>query len=108
MNGCILIRAAELIRMIDPPRAPSMILCAPAITVFHTPVTLTSMTSRKSPGVMAHTVIDRLAESLEILGCRGVVSNTRRLACDVDGDDVGALAGHPNCMRAALTTSRTG
>jgi len=52
MNGCILIPAAELIKMIDPPRPPSMIVCAPAITVFQVPVTLMSMTSRKYMGLM--------------------------------------------------------
>ena len=39
--------------MIDPPRPPSMICCAPAITVFQVPVTLTSITSRKASGVMS-------------------------------------------------------
>jgi hypothetical protein len=53
MNGCIFIPAAELIRMIDPPRPPSMILGAPAITAFQVPVTLTSMTSRNDSGVIS-------------------------------------------------------
>ena len=53
MNGCIFKPAAELIRMIEPPRPPSMILFAPAITVFHVPVTLMSITSRKDSGVMS-------------------------------------------------------
>src|ERR1700744_4163180 len=53
MNGCIFIPAAELIKMIDPPRPPSMIFCAPAITVFHVPVTLTSITSRNDSGVIS-------------------------------------------------------
>src|ERR1700742_32823 len=53
MNGCIFIPAAELIKMIDPPRPPSMICCAPAITVFHVPVTLTSITSRNDSGVIS-------------------------------------------------------
>src|SRR3954467_15440994 len=53
MNGCNLTPAAELIRMIDPPRPPSMTCCAPAITEFQVPVTLTSMTSRNSSGVIA-------------------------------------------------------
>jgi len=53
MNGCILMPAAELIRMIEPPRPPSTIKPAPAITVFQTPVTLMSITSRKASGVMA-------------------------------------------------------
>ena len=39
--------------MIDPPRPPSMIFCAPAITVFQVPVTLTSMTSRNDSGVIS-------------------------------------------------------
>ena len=53
MNGCIFMPAAELIRMMEPPRPPSMILSAPAITVFQVPVTLMSMTSRKFSGVMS-------------------------------------------------------
>ena len=53
MNGCIFIPAAELIRMIDPPRPPSMIFGAPAITAFQVPVTLTSMTSRNDSGVIS-------------------------------------------------------
>jgi hypothetical protein len=39
--------------MIDPPRPPSMICCAPAITVFQVPVTLTSMMSRNDSGVIS-------------------------------------------------------
>ena len=88
MNGCILMPAAELIRMIDPPRPPSMICCAPAITVFHVPVTLTSMTSRNDSGVISfqacgaempalatmtssrpeavHAVVDGLAQPIEV------------------------------------------
>src|ERR1700721_1689902 len=53
MNGCIFMPAAELIKMIDPPRPPSMIFCAPAITVFHVPVTFTSITSRNDSGVIS-------------------------------------------------------
>ncbi len=39
--------------MIEPPRPPSMIRCAPAITVFHVPVTFTSMMSRNDSGVIS-------------------------------------------------------
>ena len=53
MNGCILMPAAELIRMIEPPRPPLMIVAAPAMTVFQTPVTLMSITSRNASGVMS-------------------------------------------------------
>ena len=43
-----LIPAAELIRMIEPPRPPSMIVGRPAITAFQVPVTLMSITSRNA------------------------------------------------------------
>ena len=88
--------------MIDPPRPPSMIFCAPAITVFQVPMTLTSITSRMASGVISFQAAgaDRF---VEVLRCRRVVGHTRRqLAREIDRDDVGALGGHPNRMRAAL------
>ena len=141
--------------MIDPPRPPSMIFCAPAMTVFQVPVTLMSMTSRKSSEVMASHVwgaetpalatmmssrpsaatpsstalrspstsrtsttearifwtggLDRLDGFGEIIGSGGIVRDAgRKLACDVDGDDVGALVGHPDSMCAALAPCRSG
>ena len=142
--------------MIDPPRPPSMIFCAPAITVFQVPVTLMSMTSRNSSGVISShacgaatpgvgdddvepaqcgdAVVDGLAQPVEVAGVddrrrgsggpvastrrtvssrssgvAGVVGHARRqLAGDVDGDDVGALVGHPDGVRAALAPRRSG
>ncbi len=79
--------------MIDPPRPPSMIVCAPAITVFHVPVTLMSITSRNASGVIAFqacgggdagvgdddvesaefgdTVVDGFAQAVEVAGVDG-------------------------------------
>ncbi|CAG7423307.1 hypothetical protein PICSAR42_04579 [Mycobacterium avium subsp. paratuberculosis] len=48
----MLMPAAEPIRMIDPPRPPSMMCCAPAITVFQVPTTLVSMVSRNACAVI--------------------------------------------------------
>ena len=41
-----------------------------------------------------------------LLGRRRVGNAGRKLAGDVDGDDVGALAGHANGVRPALATRR--
>ena len=44
MNGCTFIPAAELVRMTEPP--PARTRCgAPAMTVFHTPVTFVLIVS---------------------------------------------------------------
>jgi len=47
--------------MIDPPRPPSMIFWAPAITVFQVPVTLTSITSRTTQLIFSMAVYVRAA-----------------------------------------------
>ena len=48
--------------------------------------------------------LDELDGLGEVVGSRGIVGNARRkFARDVDGDDVGALVGHPDCVRATLT-----
>ncbi|CNI13578.1 Uncharacterised protein [Mycobacterium tuberculosis] len=52
MNGSITTPAADPMRMIDPPRPPSMMCWALAITVFQVPVTLVSMVSRKDSAVI--------------------------------------------------------
>lgn len=52
MNDCILMPAAEPIRMIEPPRPPSMMCRTPAITVFQVPITLVSMVSRNACAVI--------------------------------------------------------
>src|SRR5258708_411034 len=45
----------------------------------------------------------------EIIGSSGIVRDAgRKLACHVDGDDVGALIGHPHRMRTALAPCRPG
>lgn len=52
MNDCILMPAAEPMRMIEPPRPPSMMCRTPAITVFQVPITLVSMVSRNACAVI--------------------------------------------------------
>ena len=45
----------------------------------------------------------------EVIGSGGIVRDAwRKLACDVDRDDVGALVGHPDGMCAALAARRSG
>jgi hypothetical protein len=54
-------------------------------------------------------VLDKLDGSGEISRSGGILRDAgRKLACDVDGDDVGALVGHSDCMGAYLAACRSG
>jgi hypothetical protein len=102
MNGCIFFPAAELIRMIEPPRFRH-----PVVDCLAQTLEIASVDDRREDAAARR--LHQPRGFGEILGSRRVVAHTgRQLSRDVHGDDVGALVGHPDGMGAALAARRSG